>query len=309
MASATGSLLAFAAFERLPTDVLHDDVADGLPVPVGVLDEVEDLHDRRVHHLGEESPLGHRDRLRLGVAGMHQALEHHRTIVDVAVQRQVHPAQPTVRDAAPDLVLAGDDVTRNQLRQKRIRASAVGAPALGPCVFGRGRAVCAGSADRSPAVPAEPFGLRHNRIGHQCFERVDVGHPRDLDQAAAQPPDRRTRAADFVRSCGSVSTMCTGVASESSSKSGRKTACVATGRPCEDESTIASAGWVPGDVSVLRRLAGRRRRLGVPDPPVARPSVHIPRARRRPAPGRAPSTTCGTTCSRCRRGGCAPGCR
>jgi hypothetical protein len=37
------------------------------------------------------------------------------------------------------------------------------------------------------------FRFRHNRIGHQGFERVDVGHPRYLDQPTAQPPDRRPR--------------------------------------------------------------------------------------------------------------------
>ena len=122
---------------------------------------------------------------------MHQTFEYHWTIVDVAVQRQVHPAQPTVRDAAPDFVLAGDDVTRTQLREKQIRASAERAPALGLCIL---RLVArAGSAHRPPTVPAKPFRLRHNRIGHQCFERVDVGHPRNLDQTATQSPDRRPR--------------------------------------------------------------------------------------------------------------------
>ena len=99
-------------------------------MPVGVLDEVEDLHDRRVHHLGEKAPLGHCDRLGFGVAGMHQPFEHHWAIVDVAVERDVHPAQSAVRDAALDQVLAGHDVTRIQLWQERIRASAMRAPAL-----------------------------------------------------------------------------------------------------------------------------------------------------------------------------------
>ncbi len=103
-----GQLVALAPLERLPTDVLHDDVADGFAVLIGVLDEVEDLHDRGMDHLGEELPLGHRDRLRLGVAGMHQTLEHDRPVVDVVVDGQIHPAQPAVRDATLDLVLPGD---------------------------------------------------------------------------------------------------------------------------------------------------------------------------------------------------------
>ncbi len=85
---------------------------------VVVLDEVEDLDDGRVGDLGEELPLGHGDRLRLGVAGVDQALEHDRTVVDVGIERQVDPAETTVRDAALDLVLVGHDVAGNQLRQK-----------------------------------------------------------------------------------------------------------------------------------------------------------------------------------------------
>lgn len=105
-----GQFLTLAAFERLPADVFHHDVADRIPVPVGVLDKVEDLHDRRVHHLGQELAFGHRHCLRFGITGMHQALEHHRTAVDIAVESEVDPAQSAVRDAAFDLVLAGDDV-------------------------------------------------------------------------------------------------------------------------------------------------------------------------------------------------------
>ncbi len=110
--------LVLAVLERLPADVLHHDVADRIPVPIDVLDKVEDLHDLRVDHLGEELPFGHRDRLRLRVAGVHQALEHHRPVVDVVVDRQVDPTQPAVRDAALYLVLASDNVSGIQLRQK-----------------------------------------------------------------------------------------------------------------------------------------------------------------------------------------------
>ncbi len=189
MASATGSFLSLPCLSELPADVLHDDEADRVSVPVLVFDEVEDLHDLRVNHLGEELPFGHRDRLRLGVTGMHQALEDHRAVVDVVVDRQVHPAQAAVRDAALDLVLVGDDVSRIQLRQKRIRAAAGGAPALLGVIGPLG--ALTRPADRLSAVPAEPLGLRHHRVGHQGLERVDVAHPGDLDQAAAEVPDRR----------------------------------------------------------------------------------------------------------------------
>ena len=174
--------------ERRSADVLHHDVADRVAVAVGVLDEVVDLHDPRVRHLGQELPLGHRDRLGFGVTGMHQTLEHDGPFVDVVVERQVHPAQPAVRDAALDLVLVGDHVAGNQLRQERIRAAAVRAPPLRqrPAVGRR-------PADRAAAVPAEPFRLGHNGIGHQRGQRVDLGHPRDLHQSAAKPARRRQR--------------------------------------------------------------------------------------------------------------------
>ena len=183
-----GQLVTLATLERLPTDVLHDDVADGLTMLIGVLDEVEDLHDRGMDHLGEESPLSHRDRLRFGVTGMDQAFEHNWAVVDVSVQREVHPAQPAVRDATFDLVLAGHHVARIELRQKRIRTTAMRAIA-----FGLSFLVFTGSANRPSAVPAEPLRLRHNRIRHQRFEGIDVRHARNLDEPAAQPANRGTR--------------------------------------------------------------------------------------------------------------------
>ena len=119
-----------ALLERLPADVFHDDVADRVSLPVDVLDEIEDLHDLRVNHFGEELAFGHRDRLGLGVAGVDQALEHHRTVVDVVIDRQVDPAQPAVGDAALDFVLSGDGFPGIQLRHEGITAAAGRAPAL-----------------------------------------------------------------------------------------------------------------------------------------------------------------------------------
>ena len=75
---------------------------------VFVLDEVVDLHDPRMRYLGQELALGHRDRLRLGVAGMDETLEHDRAVVDVLVEGEIHPAKAAVRDAALDRVLIGD---------------------------------------------------------------------------------------------------------------------------------------------------------------------------------------------------------
>ena len=238
MASATGSFSAsrpWAPLERLPADVLHHDVADGIAVLVGVLDEVEDLHDRRVDHLGEELAFGHRDRLRLGVAGMHQALEHHRPVVDVVVEGQVDPAQSAVRDAALDLVLVGDHVAGIQLRQKRIRAAAVRAPAL------RQRP-CRPRLDRPTGLPQ----FQQNRFDSaprdwSSAPRADRS-PGTRGISTSPPPRRRiggsTRVATVSRSCGSVSTAPerTERSSSSSSKSGRNIAWVAIGRIVDTES-------------------------------------------------------------------------
>src|SRR5258705_8165605 len=115
-------------------------------------------------YLGEELALGHRDGLRLGVTGMHQTLEHDGAVVDVLVVGQVHPAQAAMRDASLDHILIADLVARGELRQERIRAAAVRAPALGqrPAVGRR-------SADRTPAVPAEPLELNPHESYHQRF--------------------------------------------------------------------------------------------------------------------------------------------
>ncbi len=252
---------------------------------VGVFDEVEDLHDRRVGHLGEELPLGHRDRLRLGVAGVHQALEHDRSFVDVVVDGQVHPAQSAVRDAALDLVLVGHHVARTQLRQEGVGAAAVRAPALG------GRLVLVGRrpADGLAAVPAEPLRLGDNGIDHQRGERVDLGNPRDLHQPAAEPPGRRERRAPPSLVC----VLRFGCRRCRRSPRRRRNA---AGR---------SPGWPSAASSTPNPCRGRRsspagcrRRLRA-DPAVSiSPDTSVSEA---PAPGRAPSTTCGTGCSTCRR--------
>ena len=93
MACGDRQLLTLGLLERRPADVLHHDVADGVAVLVVVLDEVVDLHDPRMGHLGEELPLGHRDRLRLGIAGMHQTLEHDGSVVDVLVEAPGTPSR------------------------------------------------------------------------------------------------------------------------------------------------------------------------------------------------------------------------
>ena len=288
-------LVAPGLLERRSADVLHHDVADRVAVLVGMLDEVVDLDDPRVRHLGEELPLGHRDLLRLGVAGMHQTLEHDGPFVDVVVEGQIHPAQPAVRDAALDLVLVGDHVAGTQLRQERIRAAAVRAPALRqrPAVGRR-------PADRACRSSSRTVSTRPQR---------DWSSARTADRSrapAGSPPDRRRAggsatapaSSSVAWSSGSVSAVPTEMPSESS-KCGRNTACVAIGRIVDMESMSSSS-----------RLAGLgcrvRRGLRILLPSDISPSTSGPGVR---AAGRAPSTICGTTCSTCRHGGCGPACR
>ena len=50
--------------------------------------------------LGQELPFGHRHGLGLGVAEVQQPLEDHPPVADIAIDRQVDPAEAAVRDAA-----------------------------------------------------------------------------------------------------------------------------------------------------------------------------------------------------------------
>ncbi len=298
-----GFAVSAAAFERLPADVLHDDVADRIAVLVVVLDEVEDLHDRGVHDLGQELPFRHRDGLRLGITGMHQAFEHHRAVVDVVVHGQVDPAQPAVRDATLDLVLAGHDIAGIQLWHKGIRATAVRAPAFRGTLFLR-----TGPAHRATAVPAEPLGFRDHRILHQGGERIDVGDPGNLHQPAAELPDRRQRAR----------------------RARDPVLRLRVYRPQREGElvvviVVVEIGPEQGLGGLRPARPGRRTRLGVlrrrgrlatGEPSSSRtaspssssctglpisPRISVAAAA---APAPEPSTTCGTTYSRCRRPGC-----
>ncbi len=229
-----------------------------------MLDEVEDLHDRRVADLGQELPLGHGDGLRLGVAGMHQTLEHHRSLVDVVVDGQVHPAQPAVRDAALDLVLVGDHVARVQLRHERIGAAAVRTPALGLCrtVLDSSGPPGVRSSSRTVSPRRQPDWSSTPRSGRsrEPGESRPAHHRGGGSARGAGPPwcgaVRRVRWSPFRRT-------------------GRRRRRSAAGR---------SPGWpsaAPSTSSPCRArraapAACRRRRPGCP----GRPSVHIPRGGR-----------------------------
>jgi hypothetical protein len=112
--------------ERLPADVLHDDVRG----PVGGGDEVVDLDDDRVLDLGEELLLGHRGTERVGVAGVEQTLHHDPPVVHVAVAGEVDPAHAAVCEAADDLVLTAEQGARGELRIEVERGAALRAETL-----------------------------------------------------------------------------------------------------------------------------------------------------------------------------------
>jgi hypothetical protein len=261
-----------------------------------VLDEVEDLHDRGVSHLGQELPFGHRDGLGFGVTGMHQTLEDDRAFVDVVVDRQIDPAQATVGHAALDLVLVGDHVTRAQLGQERECAAAVGAQSLRDALV-----IVGGAPDRPAAIPAEPLRLGHYGIDHQCGQRIDLRYPRDLHQPAAEPAGHRHRSAhggrmilDFDRLAGDRIHLVVLEAGPIHRLGGHR-----PHRRHRVQSHFGQAGWLGADIGIGGFHGAHRR-------------VFISRSTSEwevPAPGRAPSTTVGTGCTRCRRCGSAPECR
>ena len=96
-----------------------------------MFDEVVDADDVRVLHLGEGEGFGGGGGHRVGVAGVHEALEHHPAVVHVAVDRQVDPAEPAVGDAAAHFVLPADEVAARKPGNKGERCAALGAEALG----------------------------------------------------------------------------------------------------------------------------------------------------------------------------------
>ncbi len=131
--------------------------------------------------LGEEFALGHRHGLRFDIVGVQQALEHHPAVADIAVDRQIDPAQPTVREATLDFVLPGDHIAGAQTRPEVEMGAAVRAIPAGGRRSARTR-----PAHRVPASPAEPFPFRDHRIGQDRCSRVGGFDARDLDQPGHQ---------------------------------------------------------------------------------------------------------------------------
>ncbi len=163
--------------ERRAADVLHDDVAGAL-----VGDEVVDLDDQRVLDLGEELLLGDRGRQRVGVAGVEQALHHHPAVGDVAVAREVDPAQPAVGQRSGHLVLPGHEVAGPELGRERELLAALGAEPL----LATGLPVAA-AADRGAALGAGALVLGHDGVGVDGLGRVDRRRRRHPGQPGAEP--------------------------------------------------------------------------------------------------------------------------
>lgn len=177
--------------ERFAADVLHHDVPVQRTGPlVQVLHEVVDPHDVGVLDLREEAPLRDRGRHGVLVAGVQQALEHHPPVRDGPVHREVDPAEAAVREAARDLVLAVDQVTRVQLRHEGVRV-----PALGAETFRPSRPLTARPAHRSTAVRAraEPLALRDLRILQHRLRRIRTRYLRYVDQPCPEPAAARGR--------------------------------------------------------------------------------------------------------------------
>ena len=128
---------------------------------------------------------------------------------------------------------------------------------------------------------------------------------------STRPPPRcltggSTRVATVIRSCGSVSMLPPEMIgkSSSSSKSGRKSASVACGRGPVTAPLWVSAGRMPGPTSCAapfsESLPGSFSSSDISPHTWAWAGQVL---------GREPSTTCGTTCSMCRPGGCVRACR
>ncbi len=172
--------------ERLTPDVLHDDVA-GLVVG----DEVVDLDDARVLDLGEEPLLGDGGGQRVLVAGVEQALEDDPAVGDVAVAREIDPAEPAVGERAGDEVLAGDEVARLELGGEAVCRAALGAePLRSPGV----------AVDRPTnwrtAVGAVALVLGDGRVGLDGLGRVDGRRRWDGRDAGPETRSAGPRRAD-----------------------------------------------------------------------------------------------------------------
>ncbi len=168
-----------------------------------MLDEVVDADDVRVFDPGEGEDLGLGHGHRLGVAGVQQALEDHPAVFDVAVDRQIDPAEAAVRDASLDFVLPTHSVATRKLGNKRISRAALGAEALGAPWL----SVPAAS-DRLVAfvITAVPARLRYLRVLQNRGDRVALRNARNLDDpgaeaAATASHRRRTSAGRSHRRC------------------------------------------------------------------------------------------------------------
>src|SRR5207244_6489950 len=108
--------------------------------------------------------------VRVLVSGVQQTLEDDVAVRDVAVPREIDPAEATVRDASDDFVLAADDLAGLKLRGERVRRPALRAETLGATRLALLRPADRRAARRTEALLFENLGMRQHyraRIGHR----------------------------------------------------------------------------------------------------------------------------------------------
>ena len=176
--------------EVVALDVLHDDV-----VVAVARDEVDDLDDVGVVHLGEEPPLVDQLAARPVRDVADEALEHHPAQVDATILRHVQPAHATVPDGADHLVALGDLLARVQPR-----CEGEGRPAPRAASLRRGGDPLHRPADRLLARRAEPPSFRDRGVERDVAERVSAGHGGEIHPAGRDDrPTTDTRQRRVVR--------------------------------------------------------------------------------------------------------------
>ena len=83
-----------------------------------MLHEVIYPNDIRVLHLSQELPFSDGGLHGIRVSGIQQSLQHHPAVADVAVTRQVDPAEPAEGEAAEHFILPGHHIAFGQLRSE-----------------------------------------------------------------------------------------------------------------------------------------------------------------------------------------------
>ncbi len=149
-------------------------------MPVGVLDKIEDLHDRRVHHLGRNWRSAHRHCLCFGITGMHQALSTTGRPLTLRSRRGDQPSPPCAMQLTsywPATDVPGFSCGRNECW-----AAAIGTPTLLKLPWSPSR-----TGRRDVHSSAEPLGLRHTGL----VIRASSGSISGARRISTRPPPSR----------------------------------------------------------------------------------------------------------------------